>query len=255
VSLSRSTAANLAAWHSACLESIGLGSRTTERLWVAVANVPLIFFAAITLGEAPQSEALAGATSEIVRSLAPFHGFISVCDAWNRIDLEPFGFVRSDDHAWMARTPADVAPALLPSGIRIVRLHDESAIDEFEATHNRGFKAPSTRPRTYYGPGLLRNERMHIFLAELDDGTPVGTAMAFVSEDVVGIYSVSVVPAFRRRGIGHALTRAAILAGGERTAVLQASDEGVGMYRSLGFEPFANFAGWLRSGTETPDRI
>jgi ribosomal protein S18 acetylase RimI-like enzyme len=246
VSLSQHTAANLAGWHAACLASIGVRSRTRDRLWVAVANVPLIFFAAITLGEAPQIDALAGSGAEIERSLAPLGGSLTVCDSWNRIDLDPFGYARSDDQEWMARSAAPVAPGPVPDGIRIVRLHDESTIEEFEATHNLGFKAPATHPGTYYGPGLVRDERMHLFLAVTNDGRPTGTAMAFVTDGVVGVYSVVVLPAFRKRGIGRSLTREAILAAPDRTAVLQPSDEGIGMYRGLGFEPFARFAVWVR---------
>ena len=70
--------------------------------------------------------------------------------------------------------------------------------------------------------------------------------MACVDEDVVGVYSVSVVPASRGRGIGWCLTREAVASGLDRPAVLQPSAFGESMYRRMGFEPFGAFAVWVR---------
>ena len=70
------------------------------------------------------------------------------------------------------------------------------------------------------------------------DGQPAGAATAFYDNDTIGIYNVATMEAFRRRGIGAALTAHALREGqaaGARLAVLQASQMGLGVYRSLGF--------------------
>jgi ribosomal protein S18 acetylase RimI-like enzyme len=73
--------------------------------------------------------------------------------------------------------------------------------------------------------------------------------MACVHAGVVGVYSVSVTPGARGRGIGWSLTRRAAASARGRPAVLQPSAQGLSMYRRMGFEPFARFAVWVR-----PDR-
>jgi ribosomal protein S18 acetylase RimI-like enzyme len=68
----------------------------------------------------------------------------------------------------------------------------------------------------------------------------VATATVLVGPaDVAGVYFVATVPAERRRGIGSAVTRHALVEAGAlgcRTAVLGSSPMGAGVYRRLGFE-------------------
>ena len=75
-----------------------------------------------------------------------------------------------------------------------------------------------------------------------------GTLEMFPSDkETVGLYSLATLAAFRGKGIGSAmmtfaLNRAKSL--GYRTAVLQASEDGIGIYRKLGFReitPFCEF--------------
>jgi ribosomal protein S18 acetylase RimI-like enzyme len=68
----------------------------------------------------------------------------------------------------------------------------------------------------------------------------VATVRVLVApQDVAGVYFVATLPSERRRGIGAAVTRHALLearALGCRTAVLGSSPMGEGVYRRLGFE-------------------
>src|SRR5205085_7560521 len=109
--------------------------------------------------------------------------------------------------------------------VQIVNVVDERDLAEFEAVGTEGFGARPAPPRTYYGPRVLDMPQTRILLARAADGSGVGTAMAHVDHDVVGIYSVSVLPAFRGRGIAWALTREAIATAADRPAVLQPSNE------------------------------
>lgn len=70
------------------------------------------------------------------------------------------------------------------------------------------------------------------------DGRPAGVVTAFQDGETLGIYNVATPEAFRRRGIGSALTAHAVREGqaaGSKQAVLQSSGMGVSVYRALGF--------------------
>jgi GNAT superfamily N-acetyltransferase len=76
------------------------------------------------------------------------------------------------------------------------------------------------------------------------DGEPVASSIAIRSGDVVGVYAVGTADSARRRGIGTAMTWACLRAGREwgcRTAVLQSSAMGVGMYRAIGFRQVTRY--------------
>src|SRR5439155_24576429 len=70
------------------------------------------------------------------------------------------------------------------------------------------------------------------------DGRPVASSGMFAGGGVVGIYNVATLRSMRRRGIGTAMTLAAMRHGrslGYHVAVLGASDLGRGIYERLGF--------------------
>lgn len=94
------------------------------------------------------------------------------------------------------------------------------------------------RFRRTFGPALLADPFVRIAVADLD-GEPVAAAAAIGSGETLGIYAVGTLERARRRGFGSAVTWAAIEAGasvwGSTTAILQSSDMGVPLYRSMGF--------------------
>jgi GNAT superfamily N-acetyltransferase len=84
-------------------------------------------------------------------------------------------------------------------------------------------------------------------LAGYLDEMPVATSVAIRSENVVGIYAVGTAESARRRGIGTAMTWAAIEAGrawGAKAAVLQASEMGEPVYRAMGFRTVAGYVSY-----------
>lgn len=86
--------------------------------------------------------------------------------------------------------------------------------------------------------GLGRSSPFRHFLGWLD-GEPVATCSLFLGAGVAGIYDVGTLPERRHRGIGAAITRAAIaeaVADGYRMVILHSSTLGRNMYRGVGFE-------------------
>ncbi|MFL5708569.1 MAG: GNAT family N-acetyltransferase [Chloroflexota bacterium] len=85
---------------------------------------------------------------------------------------------------------------------------------------------------------VIAHEQSRPFVADAD-GTVVGTGVVTLNGPVAWIGTVFVDPAWRRRGVGLALTRATLDAADEagcRTMVLVATDVGRPMYERLGFE-------------------
>jgi len=90
------------------------------------------------------------------------------------------------------------------------------------------------------------------FLAEAD-GRPAAIAMTIVSHGVAGIYWVGSTEEARGRGLGRAVTAAAIDAGlamGAVSASLQASPMGEPLYRRMGFETIFDYHLYMRPPAE-----
>ena len=103
--------------------------------------------------------------------------------------------------------------------------------------------------RRVFGPALVADPSVRLAVGYLA-GEPVSGAAAIRTERTIGIYAVGTVEAARRRGIGRAVTWAAIDAGraawGSEIAILQSSEMGVPVYRSMGFEEVSSYIGFER---------
>ncbi len=89
------------------------------------------------------------------------------------------------------------------------------------------------------------------------DRRPVSASRVLIADDVAMVHGVSTVPDARRRGIGSAVTVAALVAAREagcRIGVLQASSMGQGPYRRLGFQYVAPYGRYVRDAATPFDR-
>ena len=81
------------------------------------------------------------------------------------------------------------------------------------------------------------------------DGDVVSVSMAYVSDEIVGVYGVATLPEYRRRGYAQALTRAAVQSGFGLPALLQPSPMAESMYERMGFYEIGRLQMWRLPGS------
>ncbi|SNT50137.1 Acetyltransferase (GNAT) family protein [Asanoa hainanensis] len=164
-------------------------------------------------------------------------------DAGLADSLVPLGAVPLASLPIMTAETGSVVPVATPAGLRIAETTD---LAEFVAAYGRvsGIPADATataiaREQAFAGDGTV------IRLAgRFDDGPIAGTAVAWLSHGVLTLYFVGTQPEHRRRGVGAAMTAAAVdLARrhGISTVALTSSEAGKALYDRLGFRTVGVF--------------
>jgi ribosomal protein S18 acetylase RimI-like enzyme len=130
-----------------------------------------------------------------------------------------------------------------PAGFSIQLAQGEAAWRQWSIVMALGFGAATANELSVNAWCSLLAQHPQIMLAYtgwLDD-QPVSASLLLLAAGVAGIYCVATIPAARRKGIGaymtlHPLIQARSM--GYRIGVLQSSEMGLGVYRSLGFKEY-----------------
>ncbi len=134
----------------------------------------------------------------------------------------------------MVLSPIPAIPAPAP-GIAVTRVDDAGYRTFLAILVSTGI--PNELAVRIFPRHLIESDNGAYFVATLD-GDPAGISVAVRTGESGGIYSVATLEQARRRGVGSAVTWAAIDAirgWGCTSAVLQSSEMGYPMYRSMGF--------------------
>lgn len=139
----------------------------------------------------------------------------------------------------------------LAVGLSVQRVTTESDLNTWlDVWMHADDELRQPREQLYQNLGLSGTQPLRHYLARLD-GEPVGVSQLFLGRRAAGLYSVSVLPAFRRRGVGTALTLTPFhdaRAEGYILGVLGPSPEGQPLYEKLGFtlfpSPFVGYTLW-----------
>ncbi|MCZ7553138.1 MAG: hypothetical protein B6D39_00410 [Anaerolineae bacterium UTCFX2] len=140
----------------------------------------------------------------------------------------------------MTRSLDDLPP--LPPLEKMVISEVRSSRDQAEwlDVHMEGFGEPPEAKldfQDYLEYTLTRSEWRH-FIAHWD-GVPCAISTLLCARETAGIYHVTTLPAYRGKGLGKALTLAAMQAGkdcGYTQALLFATPDGFPLYQKLGFQ-------------------
>lgn len=121
-----------------------------------------------------------------------------------------------------------------PAGLEITAPRTRA---EFVVAYAGSFAMPAELTEALVVPADLASPRYAHLVGRMD-GVTVGTAMLRVANGCGCVSAVGVLPAYRGRGIGSALTAAATAGALERgcdVAFLHATDAGRGLYERLGY--------------------
>jgi ribosomal protein S18 acetylase RimI-like enzyme len=141
-----------------------------------------------------------------------------------------------------------------PAGLIIEPVVDEAGLGRWRDVQQRGLGLDEESTEAWWvahrRPGFDPALPLRNWVASLE-GTPVAAAALFVGAGVAGIYNVCTVPEARGRGIGRAVTSAALdeaVSRGLSLAILGASEMGQPVYRRMGFREVSR----LRSYAPAP---
>lgn len=125
----------------------------------------------------------------------------------------------------------------------IAEVKNEQQLADYAGVIANNWNPPDQNVLDYYrqSGGRYLDEKNEILLFVFYfDGVPVCTVELFPSdEETIGLYGLATLEAYRGRGIGSALMSFSLnkaKALGYKKAILQASDDGIRIYRRLGFE-------------------
>ena len=113
---------------------------------------------------------------------------------------------------------------------------------------------PATWPVVYPSLESVCADDVIAVTARTSDANYVGAAMGYLAAGVCEVIHVATIPTARRRGIGAAVTARVIAeahARGATLAVLQSTEHGEGVYRSLGFQETDRYRLYLRTLSPT----
>jgi GNAT superfamily N-acetyltransferase len=242
------SARSVADWHDASVRALGVETLRTDGLWSREVMRPSIYVTAVALAPLREQPGIVREIGELVErnSAAP----IMLWDMFNELDLTGTGLTKA---AWIGESwirEAAVQPSMpkVPE-LAIERVEDEATLREFGFATYAGFESgrnvTEAGPLGMHHPATLADPRMHYFVGRVD-GQVVTSSISYVGDDVVGIYGVSTLPDFRRRGYGAAITAAAAGVAQELPVVLQPDEMARGMYAQVGFRKLAEYRAWLR---------
>lgn len=239
-------------------------TRTDGGVSVGIVGVPIADFNAVYrtrldpgLPAGEVDARLAGVLAFLRSRAVPFGWWVMPNDrpgdlrAW----LAAHGFAADGERPAMAMDLGRLGtPPPMPADVAIEELADADGLREHTRLMAVGFGMPPELETAFrevlqalpYGPGTP----MRYFLAR-ERGQPVGTSLLILAGGAAGIFSVITAPEARGRGVGAAVTHAALRVAreaGRRIAILESSRMGYNVYRRLGFEEYCKVGHFASTG-------
>lgn len=136
---------------------------------------------------------------------------------------------------------ADVRVPDTPAEIHAVT--ERTEMDAWVSVAESVFDFSPETSRLITPPSVLGDEELGYFLGRVNS-EPAACGILYLDDSVAGVYVIGVKEAFRRQGLGEAMTWSLLQAGQERGAdrgVLQSTEMGYPLYDQMGFDTEVEF--------------
>lgn len=156
--------------------------------------------------------------------------------------LERKGFTKKGTQIGMAADLAALPEGHTPTNSSIHIVTDRTMLRTWAATVEEGLFG-----QKIFDPLLLEallHEPAAAFYLGIYNEKPIATSFLFLSSGVAGLYLVSTLPQYRRRGMGTAMTLKPLLDArdaGYNIGILQANPSAENMYAQIGFNTYCTF--------------
>lgn len=160
---------------------------------------------------------------------------------------EALGMLYNDTVPGMTLYPVPKAPAL-PPGLEIRTVEDETGLSEFVSVSAEAFGMPVEGLSQLVTMRFIEDPGWRSYLGFVD-GEAVTASMLQMDDEIAGVYFVGTRGAYRKRGLGEALTWHAVREGagaGCTVSALQASDMGKPVYERMGYRVVAGYRTFVR---------
>ena len=219
-----------AAWNRLALAALELPSFEDDGMWWRRDPASPVLFAGVSTARGARVPAEIGPGQ--------------VRDSFGDLDLP--GWTAKPSDPWMLREPAPIPP-LQVEGLVLDHAVNPDEVWVFERTAIRGALGEEGvaqfAPFSIHGRESGQVPGLRLLIGKLD-GIPVATSIAARWKGGVCVSGVMVVASARRRGIGAAMTCAALRAAPHVPASLCASALGFGVYERLGFREVGRGVDW-----------
>jgi GNAT superfamily N-acetyltransferase len=167
--------------------------------------------------------------------------------------LLKYGFTIDEDGPGMAADLQNLNESLpSPEGLSFQPARDDASWWVWSRTMAQGFEIPPGKiefaMNTWHDLLSQMNPETTLGYTAWLSGRPVATSLLQLGGGVAGIYAVTTIPEARRKGIGAQVTLYPLLEArrrGYKIGVLQASEMGLSVYRSLGFQEYCRITSYV----------